>query len=328
MKLKVLFLSLCLLIFSGSKSFAILFDLAGQGGTNSSTVIEFNMFDWAPAAALLKDINLTAGDEFNLYAHASLAAFQLNNSNVALPSGYTLDHDIEVTLIMGYGEIYGGSIVNDAPGNLPDTLSSSFSYDKNSPLNFFEIYLDDTPDANPLSGEGFNDGHRIAWGTVAKSWGSFSITGSYNNSTNTFSPTLELLDQNGNDDWNGKQSVVGLGSSYLMAKSSPLQYDPNYFINLPDSYYITYEDVTSVNLPFRPNTTDPSKSFDDGSGGKITLTPNDLGPFNGWGNNILLKTDGSSTISAVPEPATMFLFGSGLIGFVGIGRRKLKRKKV
>jgi len=44
-------------------------------------------------------------------------------------------------------------------------------------------------------------------------------------------------------------------------------------------------------------------------------------------NDLFISGNGQFRLSKVPEPATMFLLGSGLIGFVGIGRKKFKRNK-
>jgi hypothetical protein len=36
-------------------------------------------------------------------------------------------------------------------------------------------------------------------------------------------------------------------------------------------------------------------------------------------------TSDGGNVSAVPEPATLILLGSGLIGFAGLGRKKFKK---
>lgn len=40
------------------------------------------------------------------------------------------------------------------------------------------------------------------------------------------------------------------------------------------------------------------------------------------GTNLTLGTDGKLTVSSVPLPAAVFLFGSGLLGLFGVGRRR------
>jgi len=64
-----------------------------------------------------------------------------------------------------------------------------------------------------------------------------------------------------------------------------------------------------------------SLGTDDGIGG----SPIDHGVFQGYSANfdITSITTGSiSPISTVPVPAAAWLFGSGLIGLVGLARRK------
>ena len=38
------------------------------------------------------------------------------------------------------------------------------------------------------------------------------------------------------------------------------------------------------------------------------------------------STYSGSPVASVPEPATMLLFGAGLIGLAGLGRKKFKKK--
>ena len=45
-------------------------------------------------------------------------------------------------------------------------------------------------------------------------------------------------------------------------------------------------------------------------------------PGGGWSPAIDLYEPGTVNISAVPVPAAVWLFGSGLLGLVGISRRK------
>lgn len=43
--------------------------------------------------------------------------------------------------------------------------------------------------------------------------------------------------------------------------------------------------------------------------------------------DLFISGNGQFRLSKVPEPATMFLLGSGLLGFVGVGRKRLKKQK-
>ena len=56
---------------------------------------------------------------------------------------------------------------------------------------------------------------------------------------------------------------------------------------------------------------------------------NEIGPFNTYANNAALELTTSSVtvsavpaVSAVPVPAAVWLFGSGLIGLIGVAKRK------
>ena len=306
MKLKLFFVSLIFFIFAASSSFGILFDPTGSGGENQKYLIDFHALQWSSSASLLKDIDPTqSGDKFTVYSHATLTTFKNSQDKDVSEISTMLGYDIEITYVMGFGEYISGSY----PGGTFDT----FAFDPTNPTNFFQIYLDTTPDADPLEGTGFNDGTLIAWGNVVSSNGFFTMTDSQS----------QNLDQYGDDDWNGQQSVAGGGYSDVTTVSGPLHFNTDYFINLPPTYSLIFSETSYAHLPF--DGANPSRSFWDGSG---YITP-DLGTINGLpqstgGTDILIQIGGTSSIKVVPEPATMLLFGTSLLGLVGIGRRKLR----
>ncbi|MCK4706902.1 MAG: VPLPA-CTERM sorting domain-containing protein [Gammaproteobacteria bacterium] len=57
---------------------------------------------------------------------------------------------------------------------------------------------------------------------------------------------------------------------------------------------------------------------DDGYGG----TPMDNGPFDGFNANFDITSIEITNVSTIPVPAAVWLFGSGLLGLVGVARRR------
>lgn len=99
--------------------------------------------------------------------------------------------------------------------------------------------------------------------------------------------------------------------TFVFAGTSPEQGDYNYSVDLAmgETAFGTYF-TWSVN----PNIPVVAVFNQDGSSGQAV--PMQVGPFPGQAPTF------QGTVSAVPVPAAVWLFGSGLLGLVGVARRK------
>jgi len=193
-------------------------------------------------------------------------------------------------------------------------VANALLYDRGGGLIYDDV-LDVTwlQNANYGAGSAYDDGLSSSDGLM--SW-------------DNASDWAESLVYQGYDDWRLPNSSFGI--VILPGDETPNDYELDYMF---------YNNLGGVEYSF------PGTSFTDGSSGEVRnfagLTPN-LFWFKDSDSTAFDFSDGREYIlvgsveckawalrngdsSPVPEPTTMLLFGAGLVGLAGFGRKKFKK---
>ena len=314
---------------------AVLFDPDGPGPLPA---IDIGGIDWGPTTflgdnavqAIANFISGTGSTTFTVYTYASVVGFTAPDGS-PLPNPNGLNSTFEITMVASFTETVTG--ITTIGGQTIATFSTV-----STPTNV-EFYYDNSPDANPLTGFGYNDGRLIFNGTtITTANGSFSV--------NNTGGTVNLDQTPDGNQYTGQLTVTGQGITGNITVGG-ITTDPLWFITPLATLGYTFTNI-SQNLPF--TTVNPGDCFTtvdrNAIGSTFTSTCDNVhinGPYSvnqvvpvgaiapntgnpnglvGQGPDFVASTDFNSTLTpAVPEPASLALVGLGL-AVLGFGARK------
>jgi len=253
------------------------FDPDGPGPL--ATIPDVAILDWGPDSTLSVGIKQAADNfvangnssngplptTYTTYVHSRLSVIRNQSSTDVTPSEIQAGI-FEYTMVAGYQQQI--TSVTGAYGTLGSSIQSAHTGSSGAGVpNFFEIYFDASPNSDPMTGTGYNDGVLIMSGDVNSGAGStHRITG-----PSPFGPNFLPLDGFGDDNYDDIDSVRALGSSQTTITVT--QQDDNFVIDK-----VLVMSIVNAAIVLNFTQVDPSEAFVFAAGGS---TAGQIGNLNG-----------------------------------------------